>query len=672
MTSPLYRLPNSTLARRRTVAVLTFASLCACAFVAGAVAASRVAFAVGYPRALGEPLFVPLPSLPRVIILLAAALALLAAAYTRRWLVLPALALGYLALVFATAYPIYPPSSFITARHAFAGTRYDAVTLDATRWGLAALAAIALVCAPALRRLTFVRTGDLHGSARFATPTEIAAADFVLDDPQAHLTQSFNVPIGTLATRGHEQLVRVAGDVHFLAFAPPGAGKTTSLVIPATQDFAGNVLVLDVKGELAAATAGYRHQHGSRILLLDPSRDEPHLARYNPLLSVRPWPHDVQDVTELAQLLVPDSPGSDPFWKQSARTLLEGVLLHVLYTSPQKTLAACYRLLCDPEHPIEDQFEWMLKVEHDPAGTDWKQHPRVRSAARTFLDMPAITRGGVVANAQASLSPYSDPILEAATCTSDFSLEDLYLRRDKPVSLYLVIDPNSLQRLSNHIRIVVSQVTAALTRKLPTEVDRRPVLMILDEFPTFGKMTVVETALAYLRGYGVQVYIVVQHIGQLIAAYGKTEGISPNCALHIAFAPAHLETAEQLSKTAGQQTVAFERGSVSRTTPLSASASFQQTDSGRALLSPDEIMRLPKGHALVIRTGMRPFIVQPRPYFSDSLRAAAARLPVPRSEPTSPSFLHWLDRPIPARPIKGKREARIRATSILGPQEPYQ
>lgn len=431
------------------------------------------------------------------------------------------------------------------------------------------------------------------------------------------------------------------------------------------MDWRGGAIILDVKGEIAAATAGHRRNNGSRILLLDPSRNEPTLARYNPLLSIRPYPHDVQDVSELAQLLVPDSPGADPFWKQSARTLLEGVILHVLYAEPEKTLAACYRYLTHPDQPIEKQFQRMLDTDHDPAGGfGWTKHPRVQTAARTFLDMPGQTRGGVVANAQASLSPYADPILEAATATSDFALEDLYRPSDRPVTLYLVIDPNSLRRLADHIRIVLSQIASALTREIPTA--REPILLLLDEFPVFGRMTVIETAIAYFRGYGVQCYLVVQHVGQLIAAYGKNESISPNCSVHIAFAPADLETAQQLSKRAGNQTVRYERSSVNRN-----SVSTQEADSGRPLFMPDEIMRLPKGEALVLRTGTLPLLVRPRPYFRDLHRVAAAKIPLPASEPTHPDLTRWLGRKAaPPAPPLGKREKRASTLSHLLDPEP--
>jgi type IV secretion system protein VirD4 len=667
MTAPrLYRLPTSTRARRRGL-VLILATACAAAgLLALTVSASRIAYLAGYAGELGRPTAPPAGLMVRVAALLASAFLTSALCLGRQWRYLPAALLATGSVALLTAYPIYPPATYLLARRALAYSDLRLLLDDSNRWGVAAfaleLAAGAPFLAPLLR--TLVRTGDLHGSARLARPEDILRSGFILDDPAAVLSQSSALPLGTVPYRGGERLVRAEGDVHVLVFAPPGSGKTTAFVIPTAMDWQGGAIILDVKGEIARATAGHRRKNGSRILLLDPSRNEPALARYNPLLSVRPHPHDVQDVSELAQLLVPDSPGSDPFWKQSARTLLEGVILHVLYAEPEKTLAACYRYLTDPEQPLEKQFQRMLDTEHDPAGGfGWTRHPRVLAAARTFLDMPGQTRGGVVANAQASLSPYADPILEAATATSDFALEDLYRPSDRPVTLYLVIDPNSLRRLSDHIRIVISQIASALTREIP--VAREPILLLLDEFPVFGRMAVIETAIAYFRGYGVQCYLVVQHVGQLLAAYGRNESISPNCSVHIAFAPADLETAQQLSKRAGNQTVQYERSSVNRN-----SVSTQEADSGRPLFMPDEIMRLTKGEALVLRTGTLPLLVRPRPYFRDLHRLAASKLPLPASEPTHPDLSRWLSRKAaPAAPPRGKREKRTEAlTHLLDPE----
>jgi type IV secretory pathway TraG/TraD family ATPase VirD4 len=581
----LYKLPTSTRSRRQALLLGVVAGLAIAAGVGLSTAVSRLAAMSGYPLELGTPLTTPLPLLARVPLLLAGGLVVGFVLLRRQWRYLGAVVLLALAVMMVTSYPVYSPFNYSLARRALASGPYAALLRQADAWGIAASVSLLAAAAPVLLPRIFSalsRTGDLHGSARLATVADILRGGFVLDESPGRLDQSTELPVGTIAYRRDHRLVRAQGDVHVLVFAPPGSGKTTGYVIPTAQDWKGSMLVLDVKGEIARATAGLRQRHGSRILLLDPSRNHETLARYNPLLSIRPWPHDVQDASELAQLLVPDSEGSDPFWRLSARTLLEGVILHVLYAGPEKTLAACYAFLCSPGEDLEEQFRRMRATAHEPSAVNgWTQHPRVEMAAQTFLDMPTITRGGVVANAQAALSPYADPILAAATATSDFALEDLYKAGDRPVTLYLVIDPNSIKRLSDHIRIVISQIAAALTREMPAEAARHPFLLLLDEFPVFGRMKVVETALAYLRGYGVQAYLVVQHVGQLHTAYGRSESISPNCSVHIAFAPADLETARQLSQRAGNRTVHFERGSVSR-----RSVSTQEADSGRPLLTP--------------------------------------------------------------------------------------
>jgi type IV secretion system protein VirD4 len=673
--SDLYNLPA-----RRSEATTTFILglllVAAALYLSLIVASSWLAHRLAYPQAFGPPIFsVHLSLFLRTAALAASLLPPALCLLSRSWRLLPALLTSSLAVWLATTFPLYPPSAYLTARAAFDHSAYAPIASTSTQVAiysfLLVTVAAGILFYPYFASL--FRPNDLHGSAKFATAREAAAAGFTVKPPSLGLSPSTDIPIGIIEEKGRKLEVRVTGDSHFLVVAPPGAGKSTGLAIPLLQDWQGPAIVLDVKGELREKTAGHRHQHGSQILTMDPSRVDPSLVCYNPLLSVRAWPYDVTDVTTLCQILVPDKHSGDPFWGQAARTLLEGVLLHVLYLGPTKTLGACYRFLCDPVIPLEDQFEAMLVAEHDPTGAPgWRTHPRVAMSARTFIDMPGVTRGGVIAQAQASLAPYADPTLDRATSTSDFALEDLFTPRARPVTLYLVIDPNSLHRLSPHVRIFISQLTSAMTRQLPNR--RSPsdrCLMLLDEFPTFGKMEALETALAYLRGYGVQVYIVCQHLGQLNQAYGNYEGISPNCAVHLAFAPAHLDTAKALSSRAGTQTVVFSRGSISSQGVLRSSRSQQTADSGRPLIAPDEILRLPKGVALVLRTGSRPLLVRPVPYYADPLRVAAARLPVPPSEPTNPDYGHWLNRPSAPPPVpKGRREQRLglqRAAPILDP-----
>lgn len=55
-----------------------------------------------------------------------------------------------------------------------------------------------------------------------------------------------------------------------VCFAPPGAGKSTGLVIPFLECCDESCVVLDFSGELALATAETRERMGHEIVILDP------------------------------------------------------------------------------------------------------------------------------------------------------------------------------------------------------------------------------------------------------------------------------------------------------------------------------------------------------------------------------------------------------------------
>lgn len=118
---------------------------------------------------------------------------------------------------------------------------------------------------------------------------------------------------------------------------------------------------------------------------------------------------------------------------------------------------------------------------------------------------------------------------------------------------------------------------------------------MLDEFPTLGKLDIFEKALAYIAGYGLKAYIITQDVQQLYKAYTTNESIISNCHIRIAYAPNKVETAEWMSKMAGETTVVREKISTSGKRFGMAleqvSTSYEETK--RPLMTPDEIMRLP-------------------------------------------------------------------------------
>src|SRR6202035_3455193 len=179
------------------------------------------------------------------------------------------------------------------------------------------------------------------------------------------------------------------------------------------------------------------------------------------------------------------------------------------------SLGSCLRLLSSPT-PTETR-EAMRTALHDPAEkrgwvdrlTDKRTatHPTVASAASRLLGMDFRTATGVQATAQSKLVLFEDPVVCANTTASDFKGRDL-ISSALPVSVYLTVAPSDLDRMRPLLRIVLNQITRQLTRDM--DPDRRPVLLMLDEFTALGKLDFMHRGIGFFRGYQVRVFISIQ------------------------------------------------------------------------------------------------------------------------------------------------------------------
>jgi type IV secretory pathway TraG/TraD family ATPase VirD4 len=127
--------------------------------------------------------------------------------------------------------------------------------------------------------------------------------------------------------------------------------------------------------------------------------------------------------------------------------------------------------------------------------------------------------------------------------------------------LYLVVPPSDKDRLRPLIRLMINQIVRGLTEKMEFKDGRSIVgyqhrlLLMLDEFPSLGKLDVFQESLAFIAGYGLKAYLIIQDISQLWTAYGKDDSIFSNCHVRVAYAPNKVETAELLSKMSGTATI---------------------------------------------------------------------------------------------------------------------
>ncbi|NQY82575.1 MAG: type IV secretory system conjugative DNA transfer family protein [Alphaproteobacteria bacterium] len=198
-------------------------------------------------------------------------------------------------------------------------------------------------------------------------------------------------------------------------------------------------------------------------------------------------------------------------------------------------------------------------------------------------------RSGVIAMAMLPVQVFQDPIVQANTATSDFTIDRLMIT-DESSTLYLIIPPSDINRLQPLIRMVMEILITRRFGRMETAPKQR-MLLLMDEFTSLGKLEIFEKALTYMAGYDIKFCSVIQDFSQLHAVYGRDESIFSNCHVRVAFAPNRYETARTLSEMTGKTTVVqHKRGTSGSGVDKSVSDSGSVT--GQPLLTPEEVMNL--------------------------------------------------------------------------------
>ncbi|MCK0505281.1 type IV secretory system conjugative DNA transfer family protein [Aromatoleum anaerobium] len=502
----------------------------------------------------------------------------------------------------------------------------------------------------------------LHGSARWAGKKDIQAAG-LLPRPRSILevvtgkgaSMSTGVYVGGWEDKdGNFHYLRHNGPEHVLTYAPTRSGKGVGLVVPTMLSWGASAVVTDLKGELWAMTAGWRKKHAkNKVLRFEPATASGSVC-WNPLDEIRlGTEYEVGDVQNLATLIVdPNGKGLDSHWQKTAFALLVGVILHALYKAKDDgttaTLPLVDAMLADPNRDIGELWMEMATYGH-VAG---QNHHAIGSTARDMMDRPEEEAGSVLSTAKSYLALYRDPVVARNVSRSEFRIRDL-MHSDDPVTLYIVTQPNDKDRLRPLVRVMVNMVVRLLADKMDFE-NGRPVahykhrlLMMLDEFPSLGKLQILQESLAFVAGYGIKCYLICQDINQLKSretGYGPDETITSNCHVQNAYPPNRVETAEHLSRLTGQTTVVKEQITTSgrRTAAMlgQVSRTFQEVQ--RPLLTPDECLRMPgprknadgnieEAGDMVVYVAGHPAIYGKQPlYFKDPVFQARASVPAPK------------------------------------------
>lgn len=459
-------------------------------------------------------------------------------------------------------------------------------------------------------------TGTAHGSAAWASPEEIAAAEL-------HRGPFFmgHVPQGFLY---------YSGDGHCLTFGPTGSGKGVSVVVPNLLLYPGSIVCIDPKGAVPAVTAAKRRALGQEVVLLDPFEEVERAMiasgrpgawqpiprnSYNPFSQLDPLsPNIIEDVRLIAASLIAEEEGRNRYFSDCARTILECLLLDLLSAAPPTawTLESLFDLASRPRHVFEHKMLPQMAKRNAFGG-------HVARLGQQIIGYSTEGGASIWSTLHRSLNLLQTPRLLEACRSSDVSFRNLK-DINRPATVYLVLPANRLHTHSVWLRLILSLIINQLSDARATPY---PVLFLVDECAALGRLEILETAVGLMRGYGMKMWLIFQDLPQLQSIYGaRWSSFISNSGVRQFFNVNDVVTADFVSGYLGEETRLTRSENISAQVQQSGASISAM---GRRLLTPDEVRRQGRDRQILLYEGMRPVSANKVRYHdNDDLRAMSA------------------------------------------------
>ena len=447
------------------------------------------------------------------------------------------------------------------------------------------------------------RRGAEHGSAQWGDVFQISKRYRDKKHPKENLilTQHFQMGLD-----GHKH----KRNTNVLVIGGSGAGKSRSYAIPNALN-CGNcsMVICDPKSEILRKTGGALKANGYEVRVFDLLSPDTSFC-YNPLAYVR----DDKDVLRLIETLIqsttpPGAQSSDPFWTKSETALLQALVLYLMHEAPkeEQNFAMVMEMLAAAEVREEDEeYESPLDIlfarleMRDPESIAVKQYHVFKMGAGKTLKSILISVG-------VRLSAFNLPQIARLTYTDDLHLEEL---GEKKVALFCCI-PDSDRSLNYLVGMIYGQLIQTLYYVADRKYKGRlpvPVHLLIDEAPNIALPT--DNFLPWLstmRSRNIFCSYIAQNMAQLKALFKEQwESLVGLCDEFLYLGGNEKETHKYISELMGKETLDTNTYGYSRGRSGSFNVNDQQT--GRELLTPDEVRMLDNRKAILFVRGERPML----------------------------------------------------------------
>lgn len=469
-----------------------------------------------------------------------------------------------------------------------------------------------------------IKNNNEYGSARFSTKQEI---DKYFTKEKISTINEVGFPV--YYDKDVKYVWFDKETPHYVYLGSSGSGKSVTCVIPMISFIANakkqrSVFVTDPKGEIYHATSKMLHNKGYKVLTIDFRHPElsnhinilePIICEYEKYIEYEKMANNTNDkskkleyqnnsiscyaetnrlITSLASMITYEKQqGKDPFWNNSAKNLLEGLIGFFLeeykdgkIKRNQITMTSIRKF---QNSTMEEKNSRKFKsyIEEKPYGTKSKDSliPILSSSENTYKSITSVF--------SEKMAIFDDVNVANVTSKSDFDFD--ILGKEKSALFVIVPDEDKIYYtlvtiiLGLLYKELVSLANSTENKKVPVEID-----WICDEFSNCPPLIEpsIESIISVARSRGLRYHLFIQSLSQLDNVYGKevAQIILDNSGLQY-LKTNTMDTAEAVSKRLGKKTI--ESSSISQSVSLMDYNGNKSTSLiARDLLTPDEVKNL--------------------------------------------------------------------------------
>ena len=442
------------------------------------------------------------------------------------------------------------------------------------------------------------RPGGEYGTAKWEAAETMNQKYADKDGPNVILTQHVSIGMDGYKHQRNLNVLVVGGS---------GSGKTRYFCKPGLMDANCSYLVVDPKGEMLRSTGYFLKSQGYDIKVFDlihPRQSD----GYNPFRYIREEP----DVLKLMDNLVknttpPKGASNDPFWEKAEIALDSALMLYLLSEAPKEEqtfemlmfMLECARVMEeDDQYPTPLDLLFQSLEERDPTHVAVREYKVYKQAAGK-------TAKSILVTASVRLSAFIFPQYTNIMQEDEMDFGSLGERK-RAIFCITPVNDGSMNYL---VSMLFTQCFQELYLRADERYDGRlpvPVRVIQDEWANVPQPDSYPKVLATCRSYNIGIDIIVQNIQSIKARYrDEYQSIIGNCDTLLFLGGGNEpESLEFMSKLLGKETISIRtRG---QTRGRSGSSSINDQLTGRELMTPDEIRRMPTRDALLLIRGESP------------------------------------------------------------------